>query len=278
MQVHAHPDDEASKGAGTTALYASRGVRCILVTCTGGEAGEILNPAMDRPEVIADIGGVRMRELQRSVEILGYHASHLLGYRDSGMPESEDNKNPAAFANADMDEAVGRLVAIVRADRPQVILTYGEDHSGYPHPDHIRTHEITLQAFDAAADPSRYPDAGEPWQPTKLYYMGWSAKRILALDAAFKELGHESPYGEWARNIGDAEDVFTTRLDVGEFLPKRRAALLAHATQIDPNSHWMTLPDEVVREVYPWEEYILARPQRPAGSPIETDLFEGITA
>jgi mycothiol S-conjugate amidase len=178
MQVHAHPDDEASKGAGTTAKYAAEGVRCVLVTCTGGEAGDILNPAADTPEVRANLGAVRLRELAASVEALGYAQSYLLGYRDSGMPDSEHNAHAEAFANADFDEAVGRLVRIVRAERPQVILTYGEDHSGYPHPDHIRCHEISVRAFDAAGDASAYRDAGDAWQPSKLYYMGWSARRI----------------------------------------------------------------------------------------------------
>ncbi len=275
MQVHAHPDDEASKGAGTTARYSAEGVRCVLVTCTGGEAGEILNPAADTEEARRDIGAVRARELERSVEVLGYHSLHLLGYRDSGMPDSEYNKHPDAFANAPLDEAVAKLVAIIRAERPQVMLTYGEDHSGSPHPDPIRTHEISAIAFEAAGNADRFPQDGEPWQPSKLYYMGWSASRIRALDEAFKRLGYESPYGEWAERIG-TEDHFTTRIDVGEFLGARRAALLAHSTQIDPTSHWMTLPDEVMRETYPWEEYALARPAPADGAPLETDLFEGL--
>lgn len=275
MQVHAHPDDEASKGAGTTARYVAEGVRAVLVTCTGGEAGDVLNTAVDTPEVRANLGAVRLRELDESVRILGYHALHLLGYRDSGMPDMEENKHPDAFANADMDEAVGRLVAIVRAERPQVMMTYGDDHSGYPHPDHIRTHEISVLAFDAAADPTRYPDAGEPWQVSKLYYMGWSAARIRALHEAYLRLGHESPFAEWIKRLGD-DERFTTHIDVGDFLAQRRASLLAHATQIAPDSFWMKLPDDVIREIYPWEEYVLARPNLPADAPIETDLFAGL--
>ena len=142
LSVHAHPDDEASKGAATMARYAAEGVRTVLVTCTGGEAGDILNQEADTPEVRADIGAVRREELEEAVRIIGYDALYLLGYRDSGMPDTESNAHPDNFANADLDEAVGRLVAIVRAERPQVIVTYGDGRGGgYEHPDHIRVHE-----------------------------------------------------------------------------------------------------------------------------------------
>src|SRR5688572_31229269 len=142
LSVHAHPDDEASKGAATVAKYAAEGVHSVLVTCTGGEAGDILNKAADSPEVRENLHAVRMAELDESVKIIGYTALHKLGYRDSGMPDTEHNKHPDCFANAVLDDAVGKLVAIIRQERPQVVLTYGEDHSRYPHPDHIRVHEI----------------------------------------------------------------------------------------------------------------------------------------
>src|SRR5918995_1797929 len=132
MTVHAHPDDEASKGPGTIARYHAEGVRTVLVTCTGGEAGDILNPAMDRPEVRADLPAVRMRELARAAEVIGYDVVELLGYRDSGMPDMPENAHPEAFANAELDEAIGRLVAVIRRERPQVVITYGEDQSVYP--------------------------------------------------------------------------------------------------------------------------------------------------
>src|SRR5262245_37851749 len=126
LSVHAHPDDEASKGAATMAKYAREGVRTVLVCCTGGEAGDLLNPEADSPEVQADLGAVRMRELDESVRIIGYSKLHMLGYRDSGMPDTEHNAHPDNFANADLDEAVGRLVAILREERPQVVVTYGD--------------------------------------------------------------------------------------------------------------------------------------------------------
>jgi len=153
LAVHAHPDDESSKGAGTFARYADEGVRTVIVTCTGGEAGDILNPAMDNPGNLERMPELRRQELAKALEILDVSQHYFLGYRDSGMPDTETNKHPDAFANADLDEAVGRLVRIIREERPQVVLTYDEN-GGYPHPDHVRTHEVSVAAFDAAGDPA----------------------------------------------------------------------------------------------------------------------------
>jgi mycothiol S-conjugate amidase len=283
LQVHAHPDDEASKGAGTTAKYAAEGVHNVLVCCTGGEAGDILNPAVEHPGSAAAMHELRMAELDESVRVLGYGSLHLLGYHDSGMPDTETNERPDNFANAPLGEAVGRLVAIIRAERPQVIITYREDRSFYPHPDHIRVHEITLPAYDLAGDPDAYPELGEPWQPSKLYYVGWSLARVKALHAAYLTRGEESPYEQWfERGFGeDRIDDHTTLIDVGDFLFKRREALLAHRTQVDPNGFWMRLPDDVIREVFPWEEFVLARSLVDNGVPdgeFEDDLFAGIRA
>ena len=282
LSVHAHPDDEASKGAATVAAYADQGIRSVLVCCTGGEAGDILNPAADTPEVRANLHDVRLAELRASVDAIGYASLHLLGYHDSGMPDTETNARPDNFANAPLDEAVERLVAIFRAERPQVIVTYAEDREFYPHPDHIRVHEISLLAFDAAGDPERFPEAGEPWQPSKLYYTGFSRRRILAFHEAFEQRGEESPYAQWfERGFPDRDDRFTTMIDVGDYLDRRRAALLAHRTQVDPDGFWMRLPDDVVREVFRWEEYVLARSLVDTaiapGEP-EDDLFAGLRA
>ena len=278
LAVHAHPDDESSKGAGTLARYADEGVRTVVVTCTGGEAGEVLNPAMDRPGVLERMPELRRQELARALEILRVTAHHWLGYRDSGMPGTETNKHPDAFANADLDEATGRLVAIIRAERPQVVLTYDET-GGYPHPDHIRTHEVSVAAFDAAGDPARFPEAGPPWQPLKLYYhAAFSRQRLVAIHEAVLARGIQSPFGEWLANWdsrGRPEPKITTQVDVRPWLRRAREALLAHATQIDPNGSWFAVPEEVVAEVYPWEDYTLARTLVPTGER-ETDLFEGI--
>ena len=282
LSVHAHPDDEASKGAGTVAKYAAEGIRGVLVCCTGGEEGDILNPAVDTPEIRARLHEVRMEELQASVDAIGYAELHMLGYRDSGMKDTESNAHPDNFANAPFDEAVERLVRIIRAERPQVIITYGDDSKFYPHPDHVRVHEISGPAFDAAGDPERFPDAGEPWQPSKLYYTGWSARRVRALHEEFLRRGEESPYASWFEERGIDETLdqrFTTFIDVGDFLAHRRAALLAHRTQVDPTGFWMRLPDDVVRRVFPWEEFALARSLVDTGVPEgepEDDLFAGL--
>jgi len=274
--VHAHPDDEASKGAGTVARYHDEGVHTVLVTCTGGEAGDILTRAMDRPEVQADLPAIRLRELDEAAAIIGYDDVVLLGYRDSGMPDTPANKHPDAFANADLDEAVGRLVAVIRRERPQVIITYGDDQQGYPHPDHLRVHDITIPAFERAGDPDAYPEAGEPWQPLKLYYTVWSRRRIEAMHKRFLELGLESPFSdEWFKRPWP-EDRITTAIDTTSYGGVRGEALLAHATQIDPKSpFWFGLPPEDVAKLNNQEEYILARSLVEAPTP-EDDLFAGV--
>jgi mycothiol S-conjugate amidase len=278
LAVHAHPDDESSKGAGTMARYADQGVRTVIVTCTGGEAGEILNPAMDRPGVLERMPELRREELAKALEVLNVGGHHWLGYRDSGMADSDANGHPDAFANVDPEEATGRLVAILRRERPQVVLTYDE-RGGYPHPDHVRTHEVTVAAFDAAGDPDRHPEAGPPFQPLKLYYHAtFTRRRMEVIHAAAVARGIDSPFAEWLKRWEDDEHpdpVVTTQVDVGAWLGQRRDALIAHATQIDPNSFWFAVPDEVIAEVYPWEDYTLARSLVPAAEP-ETDLFEGI--
>jgi mycothiol S-conjugate amidase len=276
LSVHAHPDDEASKGAGTIARYHAAGVRTVLVTCTGGEAGDILNPAMDRPEVRDDLPGVRMRELARAAEVIGYDVVELLGYRDSGMPDMPENAHPEAFANADLDEAVGRLVAVIRRERPQVIITYGDDQSGYPHPDHLRVHDITIPAFERAGDPDAYPGTGEPWQPLKLYYSAWSRKRLELTHARLLELGLESPYDEKWFTRPTQDERITTSVDISGFTDARLDGLLAHETQIDPNSpFWFALPREEQATVHPYDDYVLARSLVESAVP-EDDLFAGV--
>jgi mycothiol S-conjugate amidase len=274
LAIHAHPDDESSKGAATVARYHAEGVRAVLVCCTGGEAGEILNPAMDRPEIRERLPEVRREELTRATDLIGYDEVVMLGYRDSGMPGTEHNEHAECFAQAPLDEAVGRLVAIIRRERPQVLITYPDDQGGYQHPDHLRVHDITGPAFDAAGDPDQYPDAGEPWQPLKIYYSAWSQARVRAIHAKFLELGLESPFSEdWLNRFGIDERI-TTKIDISDFHDVRRAALIAHATQIDPNSpFWFGLPPEIV--AYPYDDYILARSLVEGPVP-EDDLFAGL--
>ncbi|MBV9328065.1 MAG: mycothiol conjugate amidase Mca [Chloroflexi bacterium] len=287
LTVHAHPDDEASKGSATVAKYAAAGVRTVLVSCTGGEAGEVLNKAMDTPDVVANLAAMRAEELKASVARIGYSAVHLLGYHDSGMPGTHWNQRPDNFHNAPLEDAVGKLVAIIRAERPQVIVTYADGRAGYAHPDHVRVHEISGPAFDAAGDATRYPELGESWQPLKLYYVGggMSARRMQALMPLYEALGEESPLARWQarrRERGLPEippDTVTTRIDVGDFLGARRAALLAHRTQIDPEGAWLRIPDDALRTAFPWDEYELARSlvdnYVPEGE-LEEDLFAGV--
>ena len=278
LTIHAHPDDEASKGAATVAAYHEAGVHCTLVCCTGGEEGEILNPAMNRPEVVDRLVEVRAAELRRATEIIGYDEVVMLGYRDSGMLDSDANTHPEAFAAADHDEAVGRLVAVIRRVRPQVLVTYPDDSKGYNHPDHLQVHDISVPAFDAAGDDSRYPEAGEPWQPSKMYFTVWSRARIQGLHAKFLELGLESPYEGWS-DRPSRDHLITTRIPIGEYWDVRGEALRAHATQVDPQSpFWFGLPDEVARTVHPYDDYVLARStvgEPPAGG-FEGDLFDRV--
>jgi mycothiol S-conjugate amidase len=283
LAVHAHPDDESSKGAGTLARYADEGVRTVVVTCTGGEAGEILNPAMDKPGNLERMPELRRQELARALEILNVSQHYYLGYRDSGMPDTEWNRHPEAFAQADLDEAVGRLVRIIRQERPQVLLTYDES-GGYPHPDHILTHVISVAAFDAAADASRYPDGGPPFQPLKLYYhASFSRRRIEALHNGALDRGIDSPFGEWLKRWEEElgpdyrDPVITTQVEVAKWMPQARDALIAHATQIDPNGSWFAIPEDVVTLIYPWEDYSLVRSLVPVTGP-EADLFAGLDA
>lgn len=276
LSVHAHPDDEASKGAPTVARYVAEGHETMLVCATGGEAGDILNKTMDRPEIRADLAGVRATELEASVEAIGFHHLEWLGYRDSGMPDTEANHHPDCFAQADLDEATGRLVTLIRRFRPEVILTYSDDQQGYRHPDHLRVHDISVLAFERAADPDWYQGEGEPWQPLKLYYSVWSRARLMAHHLKFQELGLESPYDEQWFDRPSLDHRVTTKIDVGDWYGVRRAALLAHATQVDPEApFWFGLSDEHAAAAYPWEDYILARSLVDSDLP-EDDLFAGV--
>jgi mycothiol S-conjugate amidase len=279
MAVHAHPDDESSKGAATMARYVREGIDVLVVTCTGGERGSILNPAMDRPDVLENISEIRRAEMEHAREILGVR-QHWLGFVDSGLPEG-DPPPPlpdGCFALQPLDEAVRRLVREVREQRPHVMTTYDEK-GGYPHPDHIRCHDISVAAFDAAGDPDAYPGEGEPWQPLKLYYnLTWHKQRILALHKVMLEMGVESPYQEWLERWEDrAEDSdrLTTRVPCADYFAARDQALIAHATQVDPNGPWFTVPLEVQKSVWPTEDFQLARSLVDTTLP-EDDLFAGV--
>jgi mycothiol S-conjugate amidase len=279
MAVHAHPDDESSKGAAAMAKYVADGADVLVVTCTGGERGSVLNKTMDRPDVWENIAEIRRAEMDKAREILGVRQAWL-GFVDSGLPEG-DPLPPlpeGCFALADFDEAVGRLVSLIREFRPQVMTTYDEN-GGYPHPDHIMCHKISVAAFDAAGDPDRYPDLGEPWQPLKLYYnTGFNKARMIALHEGMLAAGLESPYTEWLEKWDEREDKgdrTTTRVPAGDYFEIRDDALRAHATQVDPEGWWFKVPISVQQQVWPTDDFQLVRSL--VDSPVpEDDLFAGV--
>ncbi len=274
LAVHAHPDDEASKGAGTIRRYADEGIRTTLVCCTGGEEGEILNPAMDRPDIRENLAEVRRAELDASASVIGYDEVVMLGYRDSGMAEAEANAHPDAFANANLEEAVERLVTIIRRVRPQVMLTYPLVQSRYPHPDHLQVTAICIPAFAHAGTSTWHPECGPPFTPMKMYAPVWSHKRMRLIHQAFLDLGLESPFDEKWLGSSSRDDRVTAVIEVDNSV--RRKALLAHATQVDPDSpFWFGLPDDVADAVHPYEEHMLVESRIPT-DPMEHDLFAGL--
>ncbi len=289
MAVHAHPDDESSKGAATMARYVREGAQVLVCTLTGGERGDILNPKMDRPEIKADIAAVRRAEMARARAILGVE-QRFLGFVDSGLPEG-DPKPPlpeGCFALTPVAEAAEPLVRAIREFRPHVMLTYDEN-GGYPHPDHVMTHTVSVAAWEAAADPDAYPDSGEPWQPLKMYYfVSFHGAKFVAFHQEMLRRGMESPYTkifeEWeARAIKAKENgqeerrelEITTQVPCGDYFEIRDQALIAHATQIDPDGFWFRCPLEVQRAVWPTEDYHLARSVTDTELP-EDDLFAGV--
>jgi mycothiol S-conjugate amidase len=278
MAVHAHPDDESSKGAATMARYVAEGAEVLVVTCTGGERGDILNPALkEDPDLLRDIAEFRRHEMARAAAELGVR-HEWLGFVDSGLPEGDPLPPlpPGCFALEPLEVAAAPLVRLVRAFRPHVMTTYDEN-GGYPHPDHIMCHTVAVEAFDAAGDPDRYPGTGEPWQPLKLYYdRAFTRERVVAIHEALLAAGQPSSFGEWLERWEDREDpVVTTRIECSDWFDARDRALLAHATQIDPQGWFFSVPRDVLRRIWPTEEWQLARAHVPAELP-EDDLFAGI--
>ncbi|GAA1969860.1 mycothiol conjugate amidase Mca [Nocardioides panacihumi] len=281
MHVHAHPDDESSKGAASTAMYAANGVDVHVATCTGGERGSILNPKMDRPGILDNIHEIRRQEMERARDILGI-TQDWLGYVDSGWPEG-DPLPPlpeGCFALVPVEEAAVPLVRLIRSFRPHVLTTYDE-RGGYPHPDHVMCHKVSVYAFEKASDPEWHPELGEAWQALKLYYHhGFNRPRTLALHEAMLEHGLESPYAErlesW-KPEPEWDARITTKVPCSDFFGVRDQALLAHATQIDPDSWWFAVPHEIQAKVWPTEDFELVTSHVDTTVP-EDDLFAGITA
>ncbi|WP_234355369.1 mycothiol conjugate amidase Mca [Kitasatospora aureofaciens] len=289
LTVHAHPDDESSKGAATLARYAAEGVEVLVATCTGGERGSVLNPALDRPEVRADLTRIRREEMEAAREVLGVR-QQFLGFVDSGMPGPDEPLPEGCFAAQPLEVAAAPLVALIREFRPHVVITYDET-GGYPHPDHVMTHKVAVEAFEAAADPKRHPEAGEPWQAVKLYYhLALSRAWFQTLHDAMTERGVASEMGELLAGWPDTPPALatTTRIECAEQFAVRDAAMLAHATQVQPGVAFMAHPRDIEREVWPTEDYHLARsfvsgpgnpvPTAGAVGAVENDLFAGVRA
>jgi len=282
LLVHAHPDDESITTGATMAKYVAEGAHVTLVTCTLGEEGEVLVPELEH--LAADkedgLGQYRIGELDAAMRALGVTDHRYLGgpgrFRDSGMMGEPTNERPDSFWQADPESAVAELVRVIREVRPQVVITYNEI-GGYGHPDHIQAHRIAVAAFDAAADPGRYPEAGEAWQATKLYYISLPISFLRMGWEALKEMGDELPFGVASPEelpFGDPDELVTTRIDARDFLDAKTEALRAHRTQIEVEGPFFALSNHIGQRAFGIEHYRLVRGTPPSG--IEEDLFAGL--
>ena len=287
MAVHAHPDDESSKGAATSAAYVAAGAEVLVVSCTGGERGDILNQdAHELAHAHRDLAGLRHQEMANAASKLGIKQTWL-GYVDSGLPEG-DPLPPlpfGAFATIPAEIAAMPLVRVIREFRPHVMTTYNE-FGGYPHPDHIHTHTISVFALKAAADPEYHPELGEAWQIPKFYYdNSMSVEKYTTIHEAMLERGLESPYAWRVERADEApEDSWiklaqkqqnTSRIPVGDYFGLRDEALLAHRTQIEPGGFFFAVPRELEQELYPFEDFTLIESTVETSLP-ESDLFAGL--
>ncbi|MFF2651180.1 N-acetyl-1-D-myo-inositol-2-amino-2-deoxy-alpha-D-glucopyranoside deacetylase [Streptomyces sp. NPDC058045] len=286
LLVHAHPDDESINNGATMARYAAEGAHVALVTCTRGEEGEVIpaglaHLAADRED---RLGAHRATELAAAMRQLGVTDHRFLGgpgrYRDSGMMGTEQNTRPGAFWSADLDEAAGHLVAVVRELRPQVLVTYDPD-GGYGHPDHIQAHRVAMRAAQLSADPSFGPGSGRPHTIRKIY---WNRVPRSTAREAFTRLGRilpELPFPA-AATVADVpgvvdDDRITTAVDGTAYAAAKAAAMRAHATQIDVAEPWFALSNHLAQPLFTTECYELAV-GGPARSTPETDLFEDVPA
>lgn len=282
MAVHAHPDDESSKGAATYASYVDRGAEVMIVSATGGEAGDILNPGLESMHhARRDLAGLRRVEMAEAQRLLGIE-HRWLGYVDSGMANEDGSLPGGCFASVPLETSVRPLVRLVREFRPHVLVSYDEN-GGYPHPDHIRSHEIAMRAWQESGTDA-HPELGAPWRIAKLYYdRTMNPQRAISLFEALKATDADAhlvermaQIVEWMRS---KPRVPTTRLNVGDYFPRRDDALRAHASQVAPdNEFFFGLPRELERETYPYEDFQLIESRVPAAREPEEDLFDGIDA
>jgi N-acetyl-1-D-myo-inositol-2-amino-2-deoxy-alpha-D-glucopyranoside deacetylase len=270
--VHAHPDDEAILTGGVLARYAAEGLRTAVVTCTGGEEGQIVGAGLDPDEVRPRLAAVRAAELTRALEILGAGPPCFLGYRDSGMMGEASNDHPEAFWRAPMHEAVGRLVTVVREFRPDVLVTY-DPFGGYGHPDHIQTHRVGMLAAEASAVDLLYPEAGPAWRAPKVYQATIPRGFLAEASRYMVELGMDAPFGDPADiRIGVPDEEITATVDVSPWLERKWEALLAHHSQLAEDSFFLSLSPDLRRIAFGTEWFVGRHP----GSGPEDDLFAGV--
>ncbi|MBI3978001.1 MAG: N-acetyl-1-D-myo-inositol-2-amino-2-deoxy-alpha-D-glucopyranoside deacetylase [Chloroflexi bacterium] len=274
MAIHAHPDDEAIGTGGVLARYSAEGVRTVLVTCTRGEVGEIAVGTDATPETLAEH---REAELRAACDLLGVRDLCFLGYRDSGMAGTPDNDHPASFHRADPDEATGRLVALIRRFRPQVLVTYDQD-GFYGHPDHIQAHRITCAAFAAAGDPARYAEQDlAPWTPLKLYYTAVPRSLIQEFARRLRDAGiaPPAPIQTAEAPFGTPDELVTTVVDVRAYVGVKRQALLCHRTQMGENVFFARMPEQLFHLVFS-QEWFQRAASRVHAPDREGDIFAGV--
>jgi N-acetyl-1-D-myo-inositol-2-amino-2-deoxy-alpha-D-glucopyranoside deacetylase len=263
LLVHAHPDDESVSTGGAMLKARADGHRVVLVTATRGEAGEIYN--MDPETTRPHLGEVRTKELEAAARILGVNRGEFLDYRDSGMAGTAENENPRSFQQAPLEEAAGKLAAILREEKPDVVVTYDQDGT-YGHPDHVKAHYVTNAALDLLEK--------EGWRPRKLYYMAIPRSLLKQFRERLPEEAQRDNIG--SRITGTPDELVTTKVDVSEYVDQKRDAFRAHVSQNDPNSWFATMADQIYRLAFGTEYYALSR-GAPGSELPEDDLFAGIS-
>lgn len=305
MTTHAHPDDETIGTGGLMAAAVRDGHRVVLLTGTRGEQGEIVVPDMDTPDNHRRLGEIRAAELEAAMRDLGVTEWENLGYRDSDMMGRVGNLDPRCFWQADLDEAAGRLVWLMRRYRPDVVTTYN-DYGGYGHPDHIRTHDVAVRAFDRAGDPAWYPeqlapehggtgpaeaDGGlAPWAPKKLYEQAIPASVRNAMKERMEAAGEKSFWSEpedatpeqleeWRSRMARMlvpDEAITTWIDVADVLDRKFSALRRHVTQMSPDNPFLRFGEDAWRDFWSKEAFILRESRVGPTAVQETSVFEGL--
>ncbi len=297
LEVHAHPDDESITSGGLFAWCADRGIETVLVTCTGGELGEIVDPSMDQVAIQPQLAKVREEELRAACAALGIKHLHLLGYRDSGMAGAPENTHPDAFARADLDVVAARLAGLLRKHRPDVVITYNEN-GGYGHPDHVQAHRITMRALELAPDPTFRGDLGPPSEAKKIYHTAVPFSRLLRFADALQARGVTNEFAQRLQGLAEAvrkqrmappseqarpeelpfgvpDHMITTTIDARAYVERKFQAMAAHRTQLNPAAWGLNAPEDLRRELWGVEYFIRVRSLVDAPLP-ETDVFAGI--